>query len=50
MVEGAGGFLSRAEGEAVSVQLRDRKLRGRLAGSDEFINLVWRTWNWSVPH
>ncbi|EQD77421.1 snRNP Sm protein [mine drainage metagenome] len=40
MTETARTFLARVEGQVVFVQLRDRQVRGKLTGWDEFINLV----------
>ena len=40
MTETANTFLARANGQLILVQLRDRQLRGKLSGADEFINLV----------
>lgn len=39
MTETAKSFLARARGQVVRVVFRDRELRGKLAGADEFINL-----------
>lgn len=39
MTETASTFLARAQGQTVLVQLRDRALRGKLAGWESFINL-----------
>ncbi len=39
-METANSILARAEGLMVTVQLRDRQLRGKLAVADDFINLV----------
>ena len=38
-METAKTFLARAQGQEVRVSLRDRVLKGRLEGWDEFINL-----------
>lgn len=40
VIETTRGFLTHAVGQPVLVQLRYRQLRGKLAGADEFINLV----------
>lgn len=39
MTETAKSFLARAQEQLVRVVFRDRELRGKLAGADEFINL-----------